>query len=58
MDYHPPGSSAHGIAQPRILGRVAFIPPEDLPDPGIEPTSPALAGRFFTTEPPEKVLWQ
>ena len=27
-------------------------PPEDLPDPGIEPTSlmsPALAGRFFTT---------
>ena len=21
----------------------------DLPDPGIEPTSPALAGRFFTT---------
>ena len=25
--------------------------PEDLPDPGIEPTSPALAGRFFTSEP-------
>ena len=23
----------------------------DLPDPGIEPTSPALAGGFFTTEP-------
>ena len=22
------------------------------PDPGIELTSPALAGRFFTTEPP------
>ena len=22
-----------------------------LPDPGIEPTSPALAGGFFTTEP-------
>ena len=28
-----------------------FPPPGDLPDPGIEPTSPALAGRFFTTEP-------
>ena len=28
--------------------------PGDLPDPGIEPMSPALAGRFFTTEPPEK----
>ena len=24
----------------------------DLPDPGIEPMSPALAGRFFTAEPP------
>ena len=28
--------------------------PGDLPDPEIEPTSPALAGRFFTTEPLEK----
>ena len=26
----------------------------DLPDPGIEPAFPALAGRFFTTEPPGK----
>ena len=26
----------------------------DLPNPGIEPSSPALAGRFFTTDPPEK----
>ena len=25
--------------------------PGDLPDPGIESTSPALAGGFFTTEP-------
>ena len=24
----------------------------NLPGPGIEPLSPALAGRFFTTEPP------
>ena len=32
-------------------------PPGDLPDPGMEPTSsesPALAGGFFTTEPPGK----
>ena len=29
-----------------------FPPPEDLPYPGIKPRSPALAGRFFTTEPP------
>ena len=25
-------------------------PPGDLPDPGIEPASPALAGGFFTSE--------
>ena len=29
-------------------------PPRDLPNPGIEPTSPAWAGRFFTAEPPGK----
>ena len=26
-----------------------FPPPRDLPDPGIKPVSPALAGEFFTT---------
>jgi len=26
----------------------------NLPDSGIEPESPALASRFFTTEPPQK----
>ena len=26
----------------------------DIPGPGIEPLSPALAGIFFTTEPPGK----
>ena len=34
-------------------------PPGDLPDPRIKPTSPvppALAGRFFTIEPPDKPL--
>ena len=36
---------------------VPFPTPVDLPDPGIEPASPvspALAGRFFTTEPSGK----
>ena len=28
--------------------------PGDLPDPEIKPMSPALASRFFTTEPPGK----
>ena len=34
-------------------------PPEDLPNPGIapaKPTSPALSGMFFTTEPPGKLI--
>ena len=34
--------------------RLPFPPPGDLPDPGIELMSPALADRFFTPEPPGK----
>ena len=29
--------------------RLPFPPPEDLPDPGVNPASPASTGRFFTT---------
>ena len=56
MDYNPPGSSVHGISQARILEWVATSPPADLLKPGIEPTSPTLAGGFFTTKPPGKPL--
>ena len=42
MDYSPPGSSVHGISQARKLEWVALIPPGDLPNPGIEPATPAL----------------
>ena len=38
---------------------VPFPPPGDLPKPGIKPTSPvapALAGGFFTTEPPDSLI--
>ena len=35
-----------------------FPSPGDHPDPGIEPTSPALAGGFFTTELRGKLLEQ
>ena len=51
MDYDPPGSSVHGILQAGKLEWVLFSSPGELPDPGIEPVSPALAGGFFTTEP-------
>ena len=54
MDYSLPGSSFHGILQGRILERVVIFFSMDLPDPGIEHKSPALAGGFFTTEPPGK----
>ena len=57
MDCRLPGSSVHGILQARILEWVAMPSSGDLPDPGIElefPPSPALAGRFFTVEPPGK----
>ena len=53
MDCSPQGSSVHGILQARTQEWVAMFS-RDLPDPGIEPTSPALAGGFFTAEPPRK----
>ena len=65
MDYSPRGSSVHGIFQTRILewkkkkeywNGLSFPSLEELSNPGIEPVSPALAGRFFTTEPPKKPL--
>ena len=50
----PPGSSAHGILQARILEWVFLPCPSlrDRPDPGVEPTSvrsPTLASGFSTT---------
>ena len=54
LDCSPPGSSVHGILQARYWSGLPFPSPGDLPDPGIEPASPALAGKFFTTEPSRK----
>ena len=47
-----------GFSRQKYWSGLPFPLPGDLPDPGIEPTSaaPALAGRFFTTESPEKPL--
>ena len=50
----PPGSSVHGISQARILDWAAISSSGDLPDPGIEPSTPALAGGFLTTVPARK----
>ena len=57
MDCSLPGSSVHGIFQARRLDGLPFPSPGDLPDPGIEPTSPlspVLGSKFFTTVPPGK----
>ena len=42
IDSNLPGSSVHGILQERILEWVAIPFSRGLPDPGIEPGSPAL----------------
>ena len=46
-----------GLSQQEYWNGLPFPPARDLPDPRIElesHESPALAGGFFTTEPPEK----
>ena len=43
-----------GVSQQEYWSGLAFPPLGDLPDPGIEPTSPALQVDSFTTEPPGK----
>ena len=47
-----------GFPRKEIWSELPFPIPEDLPDleiEGIEPMSPALAGRFFTFETPGKL---
>ena len=50
MDYSPPGSSAHGILQARILEWVAIIFSRGSSQPGIEPGSPALQADVLPSE--------
>ena len=54
MAFSPPGFSVHGIPQVRILEGFLFPSPGDLPDPGIEPGSPALQADSLLSEPPGK----
>ena len=49
-----------GFSKPECWSGLPFPPPGDLPDPGIEPespASPALAGEFFTTKSPRKPIY-
>ena len=62
-----PGTVAHQALQSgeswqqKYWSELPFPSPGDLPDPGVEPVSPALAGGFFTPEPlltkPGLVSW-
>ena len=52
IDCSPSGSSVHGILQARL----PYPSPGDLPNPGIEPASTALAGGFYTAEPHRRPL--
>ena len=50
-DYSPPGSSLHRIFQVRVLEWEPFPSPEDLPNSGTEPESPALQAYSLPFEP-------
>jgi len=53
-------SLSMGFPRQEDWNGLPFLPSGDLPNPGIEPASPAapaLAGEFFTTVPPGKPLW-
>ena len=45
---------SRGFPRQEYWSGLPFPSPGDLPNPGMEPASPALAGRFFITEPPGK----
>ena len=45
-----------GSSRQEYCSGLPFLSPRDLPDPGMELASLALAGRFFTTEPLGKLI--
>ena len=51
-------SLSMGFLRQESWSALPFPPPGSLTHPGIKPTSPALAGRFFTTESPGKPSFQ
>ena len=60
VDFATPWAVAHqvslsvGFSRQEYWSGLSFPSPEDLPDPGVEPMSPSVAGRFFSTELPGK----
>ena len=56
MDCSPPGSSAHGILQARILEWVAIPFSRGSSQPRVEPRSPEFQADSLLSEPPGKPL--
>ena len=57
MDCSPPDCSLHGIPQARILEYLEYLEfptPRGLPNPEIEPMSPALQADSLPSEPQGK----
>ena len=60
--FAPPWTIAHQAPLPKGFSRQEYwselpcLPPRDLSNPGMEPLSSALAGGFFTAEPPGKPI--
>ena len=46
-----------GFPREAYWNGLSFPSPGDLPNPGIEPRSPALQADSLPTEPPEKTPW-
>jgi len=57
MDCSPPSSFVHGVPRQKYWNGLAFPSAVNLPYSGINLLSPALAGRFFITEAPEKPIY-
>ena len=58
MDCSPPGPPSMGFSSQECWSGLPFPSPGDLPDPGIEPGSPALEADTLTSEPPGKPAGQ
>ena len=48
-------SPSMGLSRQEYWSGLPFLSPGDLPDPGIEPGSPALEADALTSEPPGKL---
>ena len=46
-----------GFSRPEYWSELPFPSPGDLPDPGIDPRSPALQADSLPAEPPGKLTW-